>query len=351
MRIGKLDNDLLREIVIDKITFRRPEVKTRPGIGEDCAVIDFGEYDCVLSTDPITATSERIGSLAVHVSCNDIAAGGVEPLGLLLSVLLPPETTEGDIAEIMEQAADAAAQIGVEIIGGHTEITPVVKQPVITATAIGRAVPGPSPVVKPGDRLIVTKLLAMEGTGIIAATQAEKLTGVLTPEELSESIKMLDSISVVTDGVTAARAGASNMHDITEGGVLGAIWEVCELNGVGAEIREDDLPIAAVTRKVCAHFGLDPLRLISSGSMLIVAPQQAADPICAALADAGIRATEIGIVTEREAGVRMARAAGGGGDKRSGERGANANDSERGTAESSSYLVIEPPESDDIYKL
>jgi hydrogenase expression/formation protein HypE len=352
MRIGKLDNDLLKRIVIDKIKFRRPEVTTRPGVGEDCAVIDFGDYDCVLSTDPITAAKERIGSLAVNVSCNDIASNGVEPLGILLSVLLPPETTEAEIADIMEQAAEAAEKIGVEIIGGHTEITEVVRRPVITATAIGRAtgkparheqhkqqhkrdgsfcvasrhngddsstgVAGP---VRAGDRLIVTKALALEGTGIIAAEHADRLTGVLTPAELAEARAMLDNISVVTDGVVAAKAGVSGMHDITEGGVLGAVWELCELNGVGAELNAAALPVPSVTRKVCEHLGIDPLRLISSGSMLIAAPEQTAEAVRAALAGAGIDATEIGVVTERADGVRL--------------------DGEE----------IAPPESDEIYRV
>ncbi|MDR2610793.1 MAG: AIR synthase family protein [Clostridiales Family XIII bacterium] len=307
MRIGKLDNDLLERIVIDKITFRRPEVKTRPGVGEDCAVIDFGAYDCVLSTDPITATKERIGSLAVNVSCNDIASNGVEPLGILLSVLLPPDTTEEEIADIMEQAARAAEKIGVEIIGGHTEVTDVVLRPVITATAVGRTKNEPSPLwtVRAGDRLIVTKTLALEGTGIIAAEYAERLATVLTPGELAEACAMLDSISVVTDGVVAAKAGVSGMHDITEGGLLGAAWELCELNGVGAALHSEALPVPEVTRKVCAHFGIDPLRLISSGSMLIAAPEETAGAVLASLAEAGIPATEIGAVTDRATGVRL----------------------------------------------
>jgi hydrogenase expression/formation protein HypE len=342
MRIGKLDNELLQKIVINKITFRRPEVKTRPGIGEDCAVIDFGEYDCVLSTDPITATSERVGNLAVNVSCNDIASNGVEPLGLLLSVLLPPETTEAEIEEIMGQAAEAAEKIGVEIIGGHTEITSAVNQPVITATAIGRAVSRADSFYGPdgeilgnhnrkreidsGDRLIVTKLLAMEGTGIIAASHENELSNVLSADEFDEAITMLDNISVVNDGVTAARAGVRDMHDITEGGVLGAIWELCELHNVGAEILEANLPVSDVTRKVCSHFDIDPLRLISSGSMLIAAPKNTADNVITALAEVGVRATEIGKITERARGIKLVKHDG-------------------------SVSVIDAPKSDEIYKL
>ena len=106
--VGKLGSEILKKIVFDKITYKRDEVITRPGIGEDCAVVDFGKYECVLSTDPITAAVSDIGRLAIHISCNDIASDGVEPLGILLAVMLPQGTTADDIEHIMADAAHAA---------------------------------------------------------------------------------------------------------------------------------------------------------------------------------------------------------------------------------------------------
>ena len=113
LKIGKLDSQLLEDIVFDKITFRRPEVLTRPRIGEDCAVVDFGEYECVMSTDPITAAIHDIGRLAIHITCNDIASNGIQPLGIMLAVLLPPGTTQAEIEHMMEQAGEASSQLGV----------------------------------------------------------------------------------------------------------------------------------------------------------------------------------------------------------------------------------------------
>ena len=113
LKVGKLDSELLKRIVIDKITYKRPEVLTKAGVGEDCAVIDFGDYECVMSTDPITATVNEIGRLSVHISCNDIASNGIEPLGIMLAVLLPEGTTTADVEMIMEQAGKAAEKCGV----------------------------------------------------------------------------------------------------------------------------------------------------------------------------------------------------------------------------------------------
>ncbi|MBQ3185303.1 MAG: AIR synthase, partial [Firmicutes bacterium] len=121
LETGKLDSELLKSIVFDKIKYRSDDVIVRPGIGEDCAVMDFGNYECIMSTDPITAAVSDIGRLAIHITCNDIASNGVQPLGIMLAVMLPEGTTAADVEHIMGQAAETAAKLKVEIIGGHTE--------------------------------------------------------------------------------------------------------------------------------------------------------------------------------------------------------------------------------------
>lgn len=308
LKIGKLDSDVLQRIVINKIRYRRPEVKTRAGIGEDCAVIDYGEYECVVSTDPITADVKNIGRLAIHISCNDVASNGIEPLGITLAVMLPVGTTESDVQTIMTQAGTAAEEVGVEIIGGHTEVTPAVNQPVIVSTAFGRGIAGESASarnMRPGDMILMTKSAGLEGTGIIATEKAEELTGVLTPQELRRAQGMIRDVSVVKDGITAGRIGTSGMHDVTEGGILGAVWEMCHISGLGAEVELEAIHVDPVTEKIAAHYGINPLRLISSGCMLIVAPPSKAYKIVTEYhkIDVNIKSAIIGKICGAEHGI------------------------------------------------
>ena len=144
LKVGKLDSDVLDRIVLSGIKFKRPEVRTGAEVGEDCAVIDFGVYDCVVSTDPITASVQDVGKLSIHISCNDIASNGVQPVGITLAVMLPEGSTEEDLMTIMTQAAQAAEVAQVQIAGGHTEVTPAVRKPVIVSTAFGRVLSGNS---------------------------------------------------------------------------------------------------------------------------------------------------------------------------------------------------------------
>ena len=331
LNVGKLDSDLLKQLVFEKITYRSDDVKVRPGIGEDCAVMDFGQYECIMSTDPITAAVNDIGRLAIHITCNDIASNGVQPLGIMLAVMLPEGTTEEDVAHIMGQAAETASELKVEIIGGHTEVTPAVKQPVIVSTAIGKGLANQSQSgndMETGDYVMMTKAVGLEGTGIIACDYEEQLQEVLSTDELEKAKSFLDLVSVVPEGVAAGKVGTHGMHDITEGGILGAVWEMCQIAGKGVQIWMDQIPMNPETGKICEFFDIDPLRLISSGSMVIIVPADKKDEMNAAMAEAGVDCSIIGRIEDKEYGIRLMSSA-------------DAEDSEE----------IAPPAADELYKV
>jgi hydrogenase expression/formation protein HypE len=301
MKEGKIPPELLKSLVFNNIKVKSKEVIMRPEIGEDCAAIDFGGHACVLSTDPITGAEKGAGTLAVHISCNDVATCGVRPVGIMVTILAPVTATEEDIKRVMEEAGAAAAALGVEIIGGHTEVTSAVNRMVISTTAVGKALKDKlvrTSGANSGDDVIMTKWAGLEGTSILAADKESQLIGSLTPEEIASAKALIEHISVVEEGVTAGEFGASSMHDVTEGGILGAAWEVAESSSKGIEVYIDRIPILPVTQKLCNMFGLDPYRLISSGSMLITA--QNGEALVGILQSKGIPAAIIGRITEQE---------------------------------------------------
>lgn len=299
MKEGKISPELLRSLVFNNIKVRNEDVILRSEIGEDCAAIDFGSHACILSTDPITGAVKDAGALAIHVSCNDVATSGVRPIGIMMTVLAPPKAVEEDIKRVMEGAGEAALKLGVEIIGGHTEITSAVNRIVISTTAIGKAPKDRivrSSGAKTGDDVIMTKWAGLEGTSIIASDKEKELETVLTPEDIESVRSFIDNISVVEEGVTAGEFGASSMHDVTEGGVLGAAWEIAESSKKGIDIFIDKIPVREVTKKICSVYGIDPYRLISSGSMLITASNGA--ELVRILEKKGIASVIIGRITD-----------------------------------------------------
>ena len=300
MKEGKIPPELLKSLVFNNIKVRSKEVIMRSEIGEDCAAIDFDDYACVLSTDPITGAEKGAGTLAIHISCNDVATSGVRPVGIMVTILAPPEASEGDIKRVMEEAGEAAAKLGVEIIGGHTEVTSAVNRIVISTTALGKVLKDKivsSSGAQTGDDVIMTKWAGLEGTSIIAADKEKELSGKLSPEEIEIAKSFIEHISVVEEGITAGEFGANSMHDVTEGGILGAAWEVAESSGKGIDIFLDEIPVREVTRKLCEIFEIDPYRLISSGSMLITSKNGA--ELIRILKEKGIPVAIIGKITEQ----------------------------------------------------
>ena len=301
MKEGKIPSELLRELVFDNIKVKHEDVILRPEIGEDCTAIEYGDYACVLSTDPITGAEKGIGSLAVHISCNDVASSGVKPIALLMTIMAPPSTTEEDIRTLMKEAGETAAQLDVEIAGGHTEITSAVNRIVVSTTAIGKVLKNKlvkTSGAKVGDDVLMTKYAGLEGTAILAADREGALLGVMTEVELAAAKELSKQISVVKEGVLAGNLGVNSMHDVTEGGILGAAWEVAESSGTGIEIDLEKIPVLNETKKICEFYKLDPYRLISSGSMIITCQNGA--ELKALLNSEGVPCEIIGRIIEKD---------------------------------------------------
>ncbi len=326
LKTGKVPEAVLKRSIIKQIKTRRSEILVGAGVGEDCAAIELADDEIfVTSTDPITGTSHDIGSLSVHVTANDIASSGAEVIGIMLSVLLPEGTEEEELKMIMQQVEEVCSRLNIQTVGGHTEVTSVVNQPVITATGIGkvkkdRLITTSGACV--GDDVVVTKWIGLEGTSIIAKEKEERLNRRFSPRFVKTAKDFSDYLSVVEDAKLAVSVGVSAMHDVTEGGILGALWEIAESSKKGLEINLLDIPVRQETVEICEEFGINPYGLISSGSMLITTPR--GSDVVKCLKDAGINAAVIGKVTEGNDRVLL------GGD---------------------SKRFLEPPKSDELYRI
>ncbi len=296
MKVGKVSETILKRSILKQIHTRREEVVLGAGVGEDCAAVKLKPGEIfVVSTDPITGTVKDIGTLAIKITANDLASSGAEPLGVMLTVLLPEQIEEPDIREMMEQVEDACAECRMQVMGGHTEVTRAVAQPVISVTGVGKVQEGrlvTTAGARPGQDILVTKWIGIEGTAIIAKEKEKELRKRFS-KDFVDTAKGFDAwISVLPEAEIAVRTGVSAMHDVTEGGIYGALWELAEASGVGLEIDLRAIPIRQETVEICECFGLNPYELISSGCMLMAADR--GHDLVRELAKAGIPASVIG---------------------------------------------------------
>lgn len=320
MRIGKLTDEQLESLVLSRLPQLSSNTLSGAGIGADCAWLKTGENLLVTSSDPITAGGSESGTLAIHVSCNDIAACGVKPTGILIVIIAPPTASEDEIVSIVEQASSEAGKLGVDIVGGHTEVSDCVNRFVVISTAFGvvkKGSPVPLGHAMPGDKLIITKTGAIEGTFIAANEHRSKLEGKVSPELIAEAKTYGELISVVKEGIVLGslasaeglvredgfpRSCVNLMHDVTEGGVEGAAFEMADYSKTGVVLDQRLVPFTDCSREICGALGLDPYRLISSGALMIASSEP--DRVIGALAAEGIKATVIGEFTDISEGAK-----------------------------------------------
>ena len=308
---GKIHPTLLKQIVLSRLGTDDPRVLLGPHIGEDASVIDFGQKTLVVHSDPITGAVENLGWLAVNVCANDIATRGVRPLWLLIVILLPESTTAAQLKSLTAQIDEAAKKLGVAVVGGHSEITPSVKQPVMITTAIGEARKGKylrTSGAKAGDHLIVTKGAAIEGTAILASELTERLRNKITAKTLEKAKQLIRKTSVVEDALIAAEAGEVHaMHDATEGGIAGGLQEIAWASNIGLVAYEKKILISKESEAICSALNIDPLRTISSGALIISAEPESAPNIVKALREKGIKASIIGRTMNKKEGAYIIR--------------------------------------------
>ncbi len=310
LKAGKLPHDLL-DSLLRRIEHRDPRVLLGAGIGRDAALISFGGSTLIAKTDPVTFASDSIGWYAVHVNANDIACMGGEPKWFLATVLLPEGSPPALAETIFEQFWRASTELGVELVGGHTEVTVGQPRPVVVGVMLGEAPAGKtiSPEqARPGDVLILTKAIAIEGTSLLAREAAHKLAAAgVSATAIERAAKLLfePGISVVPDARLACSApgGVTAMHDPTEGGLATALAEMAAASGCGLEVDARAVPMLPETREFCAALGADPWGLIASGALLIAATRGSVDGVIGRVRSGGIPATVIGRLTASGSGL------------------------------------------------
>lgn len=309
--VGKLPPDILDKMLKTYISLDE-RVKVGPSIGEDAAAVDMGDRYLLLKTDPITFVSEDIGTYTVRINANDIATMGGKPRWLLTSILLPEKHTTSEIVEeIFRQLSFACKEIGVSLCGGHTEITPGIDRVIIVGTMIGEVEKDgliTTSGAKIGDDILLTKAIAIEGTSVIARRKGKDMETVFGSGFVQKCKGFIErpGISILKEAELAVRYGEiHSMHDPTEGGLATGLLEIACAADVGLIVEEECIPVFPECQALCRHYGLDPLGLIASGSLLIVIHPRDTERVLEALNNNGVAATKIGKILPKEHGLKI----------------------------------------------
>lgn len=309
--VGKLPIEIL-ESLLKKNQALGQRVVIGPGIGSDAAVIDFGDRYLVAKTDPITFVTENIGYYAVNINANDIVCTGAVPKWFLATLLLPANKTEKKLVDsIFRQVSEACKYLGIGLVGGHTEITQGIDSPIVVGQMLGEV--EKDKLIRPdsikiGDLVLMTKKIAIEAVSILARAKEKDLRTEFGKKFVEGAKQFLynPGISVYNDALLAAEAAFIHaFHDPTEGGLSTGLYELAHSGQVGLEIEKKRILIYPETEKICKFFKLDPLGIIASGSLLIVASSSDAEPVVNYLKKNNIICEIIGKVISPDQGVLL----------------------------------------------
>jgi len=300
--MSKFSFDVLNQCVYPFLKADDPDVILGAVFGEDKSLTRVGNNILVSHLDPIVGAVKNIGWLAVHVACNDVATSGAPPRWILLLVLVPHKDDERLLEEIMRDVGRAAGEIGVAVIGGHTGYSSNLSRPLVAATALG-TISGREPVftkgARVGDHIFVTKGIALEGTAILAydfAQMARRLG--LSEEDLAEARHRMKDVSVIPEALVLAERGATAMHDVTRGGLLETLLEIAHCSEVGLRLDASRIPVHPVVSRFAQAFQFEPLKMISSGTLVATVPPDCVETASQGLIEKGITFAVVGKVIQ-----------------------------------------------------
>ncbi|MEM2910532.1 MAG: AIR synthase family protein [Nitrososphaerota archaeon] len=308
-----MPKEVLEKTVFKWLGAKRKDVLLWPAYGEDAAIVNVPNRRLVVACDPITGSRKLVGWLSVHINANDVAVCGAKPAWFSSCILLP-EGDEKVFKSIVKQIHKAASELHVSVITGHSEVALYVSEPIIIGTMIGM-LEGKKYYktggAKPGDKIIMTKTAAIEGTAILATDLSEMLSSRIDTSLLKRASAFYRRISVVDDALRIASTGlATAMHDPTEGGLLGGLYELAEASKTGFVVYEDAIPVARETKVLCEALNCDPLKLISSGTLIASVKGSSHERLVRALKRAGVKAAVIGEVLRKKEGRKLIRSGG-----------------------------------------
>ena len=298
MRIGKITENALKRSVLKPL---KTEYKKNASaaVGTDCAFSSDKKSFSAMNT--VTAGVSDAGYYAVMKAAGSLFSQGITPDHISVNILLPPEAEEQELKKIVADCLEAARKLEVMYAGGHTEVTTAVNRPVITAVCVGYAEDDKAAAIaqgkgKAGQAIVVSKWAALEGTAMLAAEKYEELTTRYPAPFVDDALRFKELMDIRQEAAIALKAGATSIHDASNGGIFAALWDLAARAGCGLKVDLKAIPMRQETVEICEFFEINPYQLLSGGALLFTVDD--GERLADELREAGIPAAVVGYLQE-----------------------------------------------------
>jgi hydrogenase expression/formation protein HypE len=315
--IGKFELDLIEALVYHKLGAKRSEVLVGPGHGRDNAVVRLGGNQVLVATADPLSVIPALGFvdsayISVHLLASDLATCGFAPQFLMVNLNLPPQMKDEEFKQYWDCISSECEKLGIGVIGGHTGRYVGCDYTVVGGGVMMAVVPQDqyiaSSMSQPGDVILMTKGVAVAATAILARVFPQTVEEAYGPVFLLKAQRYIDKFSVVEDALAAASVGlreegVTAMHDVTEGGLFGALYELSQASGIGLEVDQSKIIVTQEARQICELFKLSPYESLSEGTLLATVKPAKAESVQHALEAKGIASAAIGEITDKKQGL------------------------------------------------
>lgn len=314
--IGKISPEVFNELIYPRLGAKRKEVLVGPQHGVDVGIVEIGDKAVALTTDPVFIVPEygyeRAAWFAVHILASDVVTSGLKPTYMAIDLNLPMEITEGQLKTVWKVIDRECKKLGITIICGHTARYENCHYPMVggaTLISVGDKDKYVSPgFISKGDKIIITKGPAIEASGVFATMFPDILREKFGADFAQVSEGLFYKMSVVEDALTSCSVGVREdgvtaMHDATECGVWGGLYEVAQASGYGLIIDKEKIVVEPCVREICELFKIDPYKSISEGTLILTSKPHKAEEIVRALNKKGILASIVGEIVDSTRGI------------------------------------------------
>ncbi len=314
--IGKISPEIFNELIFPRLGAKSDNILVGPQHGVDVGIVEIGGKAVSFTCDPVFIVPEygweRAAWFAIHILASDAVTCGLKPKLMCIDLNLPMEITKEQLEIMWDTMHLECERLGISVITGHTARYENCHYPMVggaTVVGIGEKNEYVTPrMVRTGDKIIVTKGPAIEATGIFATMFPKLIEKQFRSDFSQRAQQIFYKMSVVEDAMTAVSVGVREngvaaMHDATECGVWGGLYELAQAAGLGVRVEKEQIVVEDCVTEICSYFGIDPYASISEGTLIIACREHKAREVVEALSQKGIKSSIVGELTEQEKGM------------------------------------------------
>ena len=268
--LGKVSREIFERSVLPFIPFDRE-------LELDGATVKLTDRTVISHSPSIGVPLEALGFFAFHYAACNVACRFGRPTHMITGIYLPLRTREADLRTIAKGLGDEARKYGVKIAAGQTATYYGLEIPFVSTTCLGEQIRIPGR-PQEGDVVLLVGEVGGEAVWLTSLSRGDS-------DESWRSLTALQTIRALGE-----LGGVKLLHDVSEGGVKGALGEILSSLGVSLNFNSTDVAYARGAQMLKQ----DLLRAPTYGTIIAIVDPNSAGDVIEKCSNLGVKVSRLG---------------------------------------------------------